>query len=277
MMNSGRWFVLLAAAAVVPLAERPVFADDERKAEASQFFTQGLELVDQGRFEAALEAFKAAYALSPHPTVLYNLGQAALAAGRRKQALEYFERYLRDSAGNDSPDQSRRRTVEQAVAQLRLEFPPAQPPTPVPDVGIQDGSPVTAVPAAASRPNRWGRRLALIGAALGVGLLASAGASHLWNGGRHDDWEATAAAHRSLGPPQTPSEMTTREASARQLNRQLEGITRVDKINLAMAASGTALTVVAGAVWWLGRSDDSPELAIALGDGTVTSRVVVRW
>jgi tetratricopeptide (TPR) repeat protein len=266
--------IIIATLLLGSLLGHPVLAAEDHKAEASQFFTQGLELADQGRFEAAIQAFEAAYALAPHPTVLYNLGQAALAAGKRRQALDYFERYLREPA-EMTADPSRRTGVEQIVAELRSEFPPpAQihpPATTRPAVPAVTDSPPPRT--AAHAPSR----LALVSAALGVCLLASAGATYLRNDQRHESWSEGVAAHRSLGPPRTPDELVAREAQARELNRQLGPIRRADKINLALAASGAALTALAGALWWHSQTGAEPAAAIAAPDDSLFVGALMRW
>jgi hypothetical protein len=65
--------------------------------EAAQHFDRGYLLAQQGRLEAAISEFKRAYALSPHPSVLYNLGQAYAASGRAVQAVQTLGEYLQQA------------------------------------------------------------------------------------------------------------------------------------------------------------------------------------
>jgi tetratricopeptide (TPR) repeat protein len=90
-------------------------ADDDARADAGARYARGIELANQGLYEAALEQFKAAYAESPHFAVLYNIGQAQIALGRSIDAIESLSRYLRDGA--DQVPLSRR---EQVQAQIGL-------------------------------------------------------------------------------------------------------------------------------------------------------------
>jgi hypothetical protein len=90
-------------------------ADDDPRAAAGDHYARGIELAQQGLYEAALEQFNAAYTASPHFAVLYNIGQAQMALGRPLEAIEALTKYLRDGA--DQVPLSRR---EQVQAQIGL-------------------------------------------------------------------------------------------------------------------------------------------------------------
>jgi PEGA domain len=90
-------------------------ADDDPRAAAGDHYARGIELAQQGLYEAALEQFNAAYTASPHFAVLYNIGQAQMALGRPLEAIEALSKYLRDGA--DQVPLSRR---EQVQAQIGL-------------------------------------------------------------------------------------------------------------------------------------------------------------
>lgn len=62
--------------------------------EAARHFDRGYLLAQQGSLEAAIAEFKQAQALSPHPSVLYNLGQAYAASGRAVEAVQTLRKYL---------------------------------------------------------------------------------------------------------------------------------------------------------------------------------------
>lgn len=68
--------------------------DAPNPTEAARHFDRGYLLAQQGSLEAAIAEFKQAYALSPHPTVLYNLGQAYAASGRAVEAVQTLRKYL---------------------------------------------------------------------------------------------------------------------------------------------------------------------------------------
>lgn len=53
-----------------------------------------------GRFDLARVEFNAAYELSKHPDLLFNLGMTYEREGDKKLALAYFERYLSQNPGD---------------------------------------------------------------------------------------------------------------------------------------------------------------------------------
>jgi hypothetical protein len=76
---------------------KPGAADTSQAGEAAQHFDRGYLLAQQGKLEAAISEFKRAYALSPHPSVLYNLGQAYATSGRAVQAVQTLREYLQQA------------------------------------------------------------------------------------------------------------------------------------------------------------------------------------
>jgi len=100
--------------ATTALAETAGPADDPREV-ASAHYAEGIELANQGLYQAALEQFNAAYDTSPHFAVLYNVGQAQMALGRpieaRRGAVEIPARRA---------DQVPLRRRAQVQAQIRL-------------------------------------------------------------------------------------------------------------------------------------------------------------
>lgn len=87
--------------------------------EPAEQFARGIELADQGAFEAALQAFRRAYELRPHRAVLYNLGQVEAALGRPVEALDYLQRYLAAADGQAPVPAERRKAVLQQIANLK--------------------------------------------------------------------------------------------------------------------------------------------------------------
>ena len=94
----------------VLLLATPAFADS--KADARRYFQRGMALIDQGKYEAGIAQLQKAYDVRPHPNVLFNIGQAYASAGKLRDAIRYFERYL----SFDPADATR---VEGAVRDLR--------------------------------------------------------------------------------------------------------------------------------------------------------------
>lgn len=105
-------FAVLLSTAVTGVAH----ADDPARAAASAYYSKGLELANQGRYEAALDQFANAYTKSPHFAVLYNIGQAQIALGRPLEAIAALSKYLRDGA--EQVPLSRREQVQAQVALL---------------------------------------------------------------------------------------------------------------------------------------------------------------
>ncbi len=106
--------VLLALGGVQTVA-----ADEARDA-AGAHYARGLELANDGSYEAALQEFNAAYAISPQFSVLYNIAQAQIALEHPTQAIELFARYL--SEGKDRIPEARRQRVQALMASLRARL-----------------------------------------------------------------------------------------------------------------------------------------------------------
>lgn len=83
-------------------------------------FAQGLERAGQSDYEGALREFTAAYELSPHFAVLYNIGQSLIALGRPLEAVDTLSKYLRDGQEQVPPD--RRLQVETQISLLQSLF-----------------------------------------------------------------------------------------------------------------------------------------------------------
>ncbi len=86
--------------------------------EAREAFKQGVAAFDQGRVSDALVAFERAYSLKPAFKLLYNIGQAQADLKLTRQAIQSFEKYLRE--GGDKIEPERRAEVEAEIARLRL-------------------------------------------------------------------------------------------------------------------------------------------------------------
>ena len=119
-----RWTAPVAALVALG-APRAGRADDPRS-DARAHYAKGLELAGQHGYEGALREFEAAYAISPQFAVLYNIGQAHVALGRAREAIDALTRYLRDGGDRISPE--RRVQVERQIARLSASLPnPALP------------------------------------------------------------------------------------------------------------------------------------------------------
>src|SRR5687767_10067084 len=101
----------LAAALLSPA--RPAAAQSDARAAARAHFERGVAAFNARRFGEAGEEFATAYKLSPAFPVLYNIGQVNVALGRPVEAVEAFERYLREGT---TVAAERRREVEGEIA-----------------------------------------------------------------------------------------------------------------------------------------------------------------
>lgn len=103
----------LCSAALLALCLRALPAVADTTA-ADEHFKRGLELAKASEYDAAVEQFQRAHALSPHFAVLYNLGQAHVLAGRPVEAASILKRYLEE--GDNAIPAKRREQVELTIA-----------------------------------------------------------------------------------------------------------------------------------------------------------------
>lgn len=144
-LAAGLALALLAIPAAPATAQEAADARDE---EARGLFQAGRAAFDDERYEDALDYFERAHALSPRPTLLYNVGLAAERAGHPERARQAWERLLREE-----PDSPVRAEVEGRLRALPSEpGPSASPPAeaPVERTGFRVAPPLGAVAVTAS-------------------------------------------------------------------------------------------------------------------------------
>lgn len=66
----------------------------DARLEARRHFRTGMSLIAEKKYDAGIAELEEAYAIKPHPNVLYNIARAYQDAGRSKEALDAFKRYL---------------------------------------------------------------------------------------------------------------------------------------------------------------------------------------
>lgn len=107
------WVFLFSLVLVVPAAraegKRPAADPTARTA-----FEAGREAYVRGQFQDALAWFERAYALSPHPKLMFNIGRAADGNAQYARALEAYESYLASVGQEDN-----REFVEARIAKLK--------------------------------------------------------------------------------------------------------------------------------------------------------------
>ena len=82
----------------------------------NQLNKEGTELYQQGNYEACIEKFQTAFSINPDSLLLYNLGQAHRKLKQEREALNYYQFYLR-TAGDVAPEM--RSKAEGYVRELR--------------------------------------------------------------------------------------------------------------------------------------------------------------
>ncbi|MBX3269041.1 MAG: hypothetical protein KF729_02200 [Sandaracinaceae bacterium] len=108
------WIVLVAGPSVA-LAQ-PLSEQDRRI--AREHFDRGTAAFERGDYTEAAAEFRAAYALTRHADLLYNIYSSQERNGALAEAAEALEGYLRDG----SPDATRREALELRLERLRLRI-----------------------------------------------------------------------------------------------------------------------------------------------------------
>ena len=77
--------------------------DAQAKTRAQGLLSEGTAAYGRGDYAAALDKFTAAYKIFPSPKLWFNIGQANRDLGRPVEAVQAFDRFLRD-AGDAPPE-----------------------------------------------------------------------------------------------------------------------------------------------------------------------------
>ncbi len=145
----------------------------EAQKEAGEYFERGEAARAGGKYRDAIAAYQRAFALQPHPSVLFNIALSYEKLGEWANAADYYERYLTaDSAATDADE------VRGKIRDLRGRS-TTQPAETQPETGpgIQRGNPFTPPPAG-PKPARWH-----IGASYGLGFGDAPVERYLVHGG----------------------------------------------------------------------------------------------
>jgi outer membrane receptor protein involved in Fe transport len=70
----------------------PALAD--ARADAKRHFRDGMQMIAAGQLERGIAELKQAYAIKPHPDVLYDIAKAYVDLGNIPEALVYFRQYV---------------------------------------------------------------------------------------------------------------------------------------------------------------------------------------
>ena len=102
----------------------PAEASTDPKQQAKELYEEGKRLYNVGEFDRAIAAWKKGYELHPSPDFLFNIGQAYRRKPENRQALFFYQRYLREK-----PNAANRPEVETIIKELE-EAVAAETPTP---------------------------------------------------------------------------------------------------------------------------------------------------
>lgn len=163
-------------ALVVLAAPLGVVAQDDTAA-ARVHFDAGTRAFDTGDYERAITEFRAAYALTEHPDILFNIYSASERAGRLEEAAAALEGYLARGAIEDD----RRPVLDERLARLRDRVAAegaviAAETTPTP-ARPEEPTPPSPTPAAPSGVHPAGVGVLVGGVALLAGFAVVAGLS----------------------------------------------------------------------------------------------------
>ena len=100
----------------------PAAAQTDNKSVAREHFEKGVAAFADRRFAEAAEEFDAAYRISPAFVVLYNIGQVNVALGRSVEAVEAFDKYLKQGASTVSSERKRevKAEIEKQLARIGM-------------------------------------------------------------------------------------------------------------------------------------------------------------
>lgn len=89
---AGARTILCAALLLAGFLASPALAD--ARADAKRHFREGMSLIAAGQLEQGIAELKQAYAIKPHPDVLYDIAKAYVDLGNIQEALSYFRQYV---------------------------------------------------------------------------------------------------------------------------------------------------------------------------------------
>jgi tetratricopeptide (TPR) repeat protein len=107
--------------------------DDAADDEAREAFEEATRHLNAGRYQLALDGFERSYRLlegrPEQPMLLYNIGRAQQALGRYEEAIESYERYLREAPPDETYMESARDYIRDMRSRLaqRASSPDATP------------------------------------------------------------------------------------------------------------------------------------------------------
>ncbi len=104
----------------------PAAALADARADAKRHFREGMSLIAAGQVERGIAELKQAYAIKPHPDVLYDIAKAYVDLGNIDEALGYFRQYV----ATDPEDKDQVLRVMQRLQSAIAKAPATQPSQP---------------------------------------------------------------------------------------------------------------------------------------------------
>lgn len=138
------------AATALSFGAVPVAAQEKPDAETAKkmlgHIREAKALEKKSDWEGALAEYEKAYELSPQPALLYRMGKAAEEAGKLREAIDYYERFV-----EALPEENAARKVALELPKLKAKLPPELTITTTPPganiyVGSLAGAPIGSTP-----------------------------------------------------------------------------------------------------------------------------------
>lgn len=246
-----------AIAAAQP-ASSPAAPAGDKQAAAKQLTADAIAAENAKDYDKAIDLYRQAYALVPHPLLLANIARAHKLAGHNDEALTYYERYLAAD-----PNGPKAETARAAVAELKAAGATSKPDLDkapkvtqdVPPPAVAQPAPMPAL--APDAPHRTdtvaspGRSLRITGLVLGgVGLasLAAGGYFGLKVIGLESDAKDKVARAMAAGEP-APTQEYLQEKYG-------DDGDAAERNQLIAYGVGGALLVGGAVTYWLGYRKD---------------------
>ena len=94
-------FALLLGLSAPRICHAQPASDKTSSQQLMQRYQRAVTMYNTGQYDKAIEEFQGLYELKPQPILLFNLAQAHRKAGHKAQALDLYERYLREAPNSD--------------------------------------------------------------------------------------------------------------------------------------------------------------------------------